>query len=171
MSILATCYWGNQSHAIGSLLDSLNQTDGGDRGGWCCCAQLNGHPKMSSCWNLALIGSKYMYRNVYHFLGSRSKQRFRLWESLCEHTCVWAPNVIQNIDGITFIFNYILRKYHTFIWETLVEYGICYLIMQLLNLSMLSFRLVLITVIQCYTNFQRAVFWDYREFITRLPVF
>ena len=40
----------------------------------------------------------------------------------------------------------------------MVEYGICYLIMQLLNLSMLSFRLVLITVIQCYTTFQGAVF-------------
>ena len=51
---------------------------------------------------------------------------------------------------------------HIFIWETLVEYGICYLIMQLLNLSMLSFRLVLITVIQWYTTFQRAAFWDYR---------
>ena len=59
----------------------------------------------------------------------------------------------------------------TIIWETLVEYGICYRIMQLLNLSMLSFRLVLITVIQCYTTFQRAAFWDYREFKTRLPVF
>ena len=50
----------------------------------------------------------------------------------------------------------------------MVEYGICYLIMQLLNLSMLSFRLVLITVIQCYTTFQGAVFRDYREFKTRL---
>ena len=60
---------------------------------------------------------------------------------------------------------------HTFIWETLVESDICYLIMQLLNVSMLSFRLVLITVIQCYTTFQRAVFWGYREFKTRLPVF
>ena len=60
---------------------------------------------------------------------------------------------------------------HTFIWETLVEYGIYYLIMHMPNLSMLSFRLVLITVIQCYTTFQGAVFRDYREFKTRLPAF
>ena len=36
-----------------------------------------------------------------------------------------------------------------------------HLLSQLLNLSMLLFRLVLITVIRCYTTFQGAVFRDY----------
>ena len=49
----------------------------------------------------------------------------------------------------------VCRSTHFHLKKTVVELNICYLIMQLLSLSMLSFRLVLITVTQCYTTFQK----------------
>ena len=46
--------------------------------------------------------------------------------------------------------------------STLVESNICYIILQLLILSMISFRLALSTVTQSYATFQRVEFRGYR---------